>query len=119
MVLPFAPKRVDWMVCDMVEQPSRVLELVADWFEQGYCQFSVFNLKLPMKNGTRKCSCLDRLHERLSRQGSAVVSRTPALPMTVRKLPVSSKSEHALILRIEAGQGSGIHIDAIGSSHLE
>lgn len=44
------PQRaVDWMVCDMVEQPSRIASLVADWIGTGRCRHSIFNLKLPMK----------------------------------------------------------------------
>lgn len=42
-------RRMEWMVCDMVEQPSRVAQLVADWVATGRCQRSIFNLKLPMK----------------------------------------------------------------------
>lgn len=42
-------KPVDWLVCDMVEKPGRVAELVARWFAQGWCRAAVFNLKLPMK----------------------------------------------------------------------
>jgi 23S rRNA (cytidine2498-2'-O)-methyltransferase len=46
----FRPKKpVDWMVCDMVEQPRRIAELVARWFADGWCRHSIFNLKLPMK----------------------------------------------------------------------
>lgn len=46
----FRPKRpVEWMVCDMVEKPSRVTQLVADWVVSGACQHAIFNLKLPMK----------------------------------------------------------------------
>jgi 23S rRNA (cytidine2498-2'-O)-methyltransferase len=46
----FQPRqRVDWMVCDMVEQPRRVAARMADWLAEGWCQRSVFNLKLPMK----------------------------------------------------------------------
>lgn len=40
---------VDWLVCDVVEQPSRISALMADWFSQGYCEHAIFNLKLPMK----------------------------------------------------------------------
>ncbi len=44
------PKRpVDWMVCDMVEQPRRVADRMATWFREGWCKYAVFNLKLPMK----------------------------------------------------------------------
>ncbi len=46
----FQPQRaVDWMVCDMVEQPRRVAELVARWLERRWCRHAIFNLKLPMK----------------------------------------------------------------------
>jgi len=40
---------LDWMVCDMVEQPRRVAERMATWLREGWCRHSVFNLKLPMK----------------------------------------------------------------------
>jgi 23S rRNA (cytidine2498-2'-O)-methyltransferase len=40
---------VSWMVCDMVESPSRIAHLVARWLERGWCVESIFNLKLPMK----------------------------------------------------------------------
>ena len=43
------PRPVGWMVCDMVEQPGRVAELVARWLAEGWCEHSIFNLKLPMK----------------------------------------------------------------------
>ncbi|MHB8679467.1 MAG: 23S rRNA (cytidine(2498)-2'-O)-methyltransferase RlmM [Rudaea sp.] len=43
------PKPVDWLVCDMVEQPRRVAELAARWLEHGWCRHALFNLKLPMK----------------------------------------------------------------------
>jgi 23S rRNA (cytidine2498-2'-O)-methyltransferase len=40
---------LDWMVCDMVEQPRRVAARMAEWFVQGWCRRAIFNLKLPMK----------------------------------------------------------------------
>lgn len=49
---------LDWMVCDMVEQPIRVAERMATWFREGWCRHAVFNLKLPMKkrwDETRLC----------------------------------------------------------------
>jgi 23S rRNA (cytidine2498-2'-O)-methyltransferase len=39
----------DWMVCDMVESPSRIARLAAGWIAQGWCRETIFNLKLPMK----------------------------------------------------------------------
>ena len=49
---------LDWMVCDMVEQPRRVAERMATWFREGWCRHAVFNLKLPMKkrwDETQRC----------------------------------------------------------------
>ncbi|OMH38742.1 23S rRNA (cytidine(2498)-2'-O)-methyltransferase RlmM [Motiliproteus sp. MSK22-1] len=42
-------KTVDWMVCDIADQPSKVARLAADWVANGGCRRAVFNLKLPMK----------------------------------------------------------------------
>lgn len=61
----FRPKKpVDWLVCDMVEQPIRVAGLVADWLREGACQRALFNLKLPMKKRwTETQRCLATLRE--------------------------------------------------------
>ena len=51
-------KAVDWLVCDMVEQPKRIAALVAGWLRDGACRYAMFNLKLPMKkryDETRAC----------------------------------------------------------------
>lgn len=46
----YAPhKAIDWLVCDMVEKPSRVATLIGAWFAAGWCKHAIFNLKLPMK----------------------------------------------------------------------
>jgi 23S rRNA (cytidine2498-2'-O)-methyltransferase len=46
----FRPKQpVDWLVCDMVEQPAKVASLMADWIASGATTHAIFNLKLPMK----------------------------------------------------------------------
>lgn len=42
-------KPVDWMVCDMVEKPARIAQLVALWLGEGWTDRCIFNLKLPMK----------------------------------------------------------------------
>jgi 23S rRNA (cytidine2498-2'-O)-methyltransferase len=31
------PQPLDWMVCDMVEQPRRVAERMATWLREGWC----------------------------------------------------------------------------------
>jgi 23S rRNA (cytidine2498-2'-O)-methyltransferase len=51
---------VDWLVCDMVEQPARVASLIADWFTNGATTRAIFNLKLPMKKR------VNALHEALA-----------------------------------------------------
>jgi 23S rRNA (cytidine2498-2'-O)-methyltransferase len=42
-------KPVDWLVCDMVEQPQRIAKLVGEWLAEKRCRRAIFNLKLPMK----------------------------------------------------------------------
>jgi 23S rRNA (cytidine2498-2'-O)-methyltransferase len=40
---------VDWLVCDMIEKPERVSELITQWLCQRKTTSTIFNLKLPMK----------------------------------------------------------------------
>lgn len=42
-------QQYNWMVCDIVDKPARVTALVAQWLINGWCQETIFNLKLPMK----------------------------------------------------------------------
>jgi 23S rRNA (cytidine2498-2'-O)-methyltransferase len=63
---------VDWMVCDIVLQPSRIAALVAAWVADGACRRTIFNLKLPMKKRfaeVERCAALiaDALSRRRSR----------------------------------------------------
>ncbi len=39
---------VDWLVCDMIEKPQRVVKMAINWFTQGYCREAIINFKLPM-----------------------------------------------------------------------
>lgn len=58
------PRAVDWLVCDMVEQPRRVAARMAEWLAGGWCRQAVFNLKLPMKKRFEEVqSCLDLLRK--------------------------------------------------------
>jgi len=59
----YRPKQpVDWLVCDMVEQPRRIAELIAQWLGTGACQRAIFNLKLPMKKRYEETqACLARV----------------------------------------------------------
>ncbi|RLT88824.1 MULTISPECIES: 23S rRNA (cytidine(2498)-2'-O)-methyltransferase RlmM [unclassified Ketobacter] len=46
----YKPQRpVDWLVCDMVEKPARVAQLMERWLARGWTRYAIFNLKLPMK----------------------------------------------------------------------
>ena len=55
---------LDWMVCDMVEQPIRVASRMATWLREGWCRQTIFNLKLPMKKRWEEVRrCLDLLQE--------------------------------------------------------
>lgn len=64
------PKRpVEWMVCDMVEQPGRIAQLVADWVATGRCRRSIFNLKLPMK---RRLEEVERCRSLIAKRLKAV-----------------------------------------------
>ncbi|MEO8509261.1 MAG: 23S rRNA (cytidine(2498)-2'-O)-methyltransferase RlmM, partial [Betaproteobacteria bacterium] len=69
--LRWRPRRpVDWLVCDIVEQPIRIAELVASWLAEGLARRAIFNLKLPMKkryDEVRRCA--QRIGEVLDRAG--------------------------------------------------
>jgi 23S rRNA (cytidine2498-2'-O)-methyltransferase len=67
----YAPRKaVDWLVCDMVEKPSRVAELIGAWFAAGWCKHSIFNLKLPMKQRVAALdSALGGIRKRLDEEG--------------------------------------------------
>lgn len=46
----FKPDRpAQWVVCDIVEQPKRIAELIEKWWRNQWCRVAIFNLKLPMK----------------------------------------------------------------------
>jgi 23S rRNA (cytidine2498-2'-O)-methyltransferase len=42
-------KNVTWLVCDMIEKPARVAQLMGEWLIAGWAKEAIFNLKLPMK----------------------------------------------------------------------
>jgi 23S rRNA (cytidine2498-2'-O)-methyltransferase len=42
-------RRVDWMVCDIVDHPRRTAAMVVEWLSGNLCRYVIFNLKLPMK----------------------------------------------------------------------
>lgn len=68
----FEPTRsnIYWLVCDMVEKPARVTQLMGDWLVNGWCRETIFNLKLPMKKRYEEvCQNLQTLKERLDEAG--------------------------------------------------
>ena len=67
----YAPRKaVDWLVCDMVEKPSRVATLVGAWFVAGWCKHTIFNLKLPMKQRVAALdSALGGIRKQLDEEG--------------------------------------------------
>ncbi len=69
----FQPQRsVQWMVCDMADQPSKVARHMALWLQQGWCERIIFNLKLPMKKRYQAvCECQDLIREQLGQAGIA------------------------------------------------
>ena len=63
-------KPVDWMVCDIVEQPIRIAELAAQWLARAWCTHTIFNLKLPMKKRYQEVRrCLAHIDERMLESG--------------------------------------------------
>jgi len=60
---------VDWLVCDMIEKPERVAQLMTDWLCSRKATSTIFNLKLPMKQRFQTVTALisfiiDALNER-------------------------------------------------------
>lgn len=69
----FRPKRknVTWLVCDMVEKPARVGELMTSWLLEGGCEEAIFNLKLPMRQRYAAVKgYLDQIKEQLQTEGT-------------------------------------------------
>ncbi|RUO74084.1 23S rRNA (cytidine(2498)-2'-O)-methyltransferase RlmM [Pseudidiomarina sediminum] len=63
-------KNVTWLVCDMVEKPARVGELMTDWLLTEDCKEAIFNLKLPMKRRYAAVSeYLEHIKQTLMEQG--------------------------------------------------
>jgi 23S rRNA (cytidine2498-2'-O)-methyltransferase len=74
----YKPKRaVDWMVCDMVEQPLKVAQLAGVWIKEKRCRFAMVNLKLPMKKRHAELDrCFSALHTAI---GDSIVLRAKQL----------------------------------------
>ena len=92
------PRPLDWMVCDMVEQPRRVASRMAEWLREGWCRQAVFNLKLPMKKRWDETRlCLDILRRE---SGMPLVLRARQLyhdreEITLHARPAGRQAEHS------------------------
>ena len=87
------PKPLDWMVCDMVEQPSRVAARMAEWVREGWCRHAIFNLKLPMKKRWQETRlCLDRFAEHAGK------------PLTIRAKQLYHDREEITVFATPAGR---------------
>jgi 23S rRNA (cytidine2498-2'-O)-methyltransferase len=65
---------VDWLVCDMVEQPARIAKLVAKWLANGWARYAIFNLKLPMKKRTEEVErCRQIIGEAMEDAGKSYI----------------------------------------------
>lgn len=62
------PRRgVDWMVCDIVDQPRKTAALAVTWLAERLCRYTVFNLKLPMKQRYEEwLLCRERIEQGLA-----------------------------------------------------
>ena len=67
----YQPKKmVDWLVCDMVERPAQVGELMAKWLAERWTKRAIFNLKLPMKKRYQEVDqCLESIQSELKLAG--------------------------------------------------
>ena len=68
----FRPPRsnITWLVCDMVEKPVRVANLMTEWLVNGWCREAIFNLKLPMKKRYEEVTQnLAMIDQKLKEQG--------------------------------------------------
>ena len=63
-------RKIDWLVCDMVERPLHVSRLITRWFIRGDCKAAIFNLKLPMKKRYQSVvECRNLINNELNKAG--------------------------------------------------
>jgi len=84
---------LDWLVCDMVEQPRRVAARIAEWFANGWCRRAIFNLKLPMKKRWDETRlCLDLLQ---AQAGQPLILRARQLYHDREEITVAALAERS------------------------
>jgi 23S rRNA (cytidine2498-2'-O)-methyltransferase len=58
----FAPEAtVDWLYCDMVEDPDRITDLLGQWLDRGWCNRFIVNLKFGRHDPLRVLSRAEEL----------------------------------------------------------
>ncbi len=63
----FAPESpVDWLYCDMVEDPDRIADLLGQWLERGWCRRFIVNLKFGRHDPLRVLSRAEELRSKCS-----------------------------------------------------
>jgi len=63
-------RNITWLVCDMVEKPTKVTNLMIDWAVNAYAKELIFNLKLPMKKRFDSVyECLKMIREEMAKYG--------------------------------------------------
>jgi 23S rRNA (cytidine2498-2'-O)-methyltransferase len=71
---------VDWLVCDMIEQPTRVSELMLKWLVLGKANACIFNLKLPMNKRYKVIApILKRFHDELTHRFGEIIIKAKHL----------------------------------------
>ncbi|MEE2731654.1 MAG: 23S rRNA (cytidine(2498)-2'-O)-methyltransferase RlmM [Pseudomonadota bacterium] len=89
------PRPVDWLVCDMVDKPARVAELMERWLVQGWTRFAIFNLKLPMKRRWLEVSrILERMETELESAGCVYQLRAKQLYHDREEITVFAAPRH-------------------------
>jgi 23S rRNA (cytidine2498-2'-O)-methyltransferase len=71
---------VDWLVCDVVDKPARVVELMARWLRRGRARRALFNLKLPMR---RRWQAVEDARARFER---VLGEAAPGFTLRIRQL---------------------------------
>lgn len=61
-------RNIDWLVCDMIEKPDKVTQLMIDWAVNDFVKEIIFNLKLPMKKRFDTVyECIQLIHSELKK----------------------------------------------------
>ena len=63
----YAPEtQLDWLFCDMVEDPGRITDLLGQWLDRGWCKRFIVNLKFGRHDPLRVLAEAERLRPKCS-----------------------------------------------------